>query len=76
MVLLFGLRKVLVESLVPANGRVENFSAVVVAIEIRTQLSLFPVFLFPLEETIEYVSLSFPRVKTLLTVLHKPASKC
>ena len=70
MVLLFGLRKVLVESLVPANERVENFSAVVVAIEIRTQ-SLFPV----LDETIEYVSLSFPRVKTLLTVLHKPASK-
>ena len=45
MVLLFGLRKVLVESLVPANERVENFSAVVVAIEIRTQ-SLFPVYSF------------------------------
>ena len=70
MVLLFGLRKVLVDSLVPANRRVENVSAVVVAIEIWAQS------LFPLEETIEYLSLSFPRGKTLLTDLRESASKC
>lgn len=55
MVLLFGLRKVLVESLVPANGMVEKFSAVVVALDIWAQS------LFPLEETNR---VSFPHVKT------------
>lgn len=34
MVVLFGLLKVLVESFVPANGRVQNLSAVVVAVSL------------------------------------------
>lgn len=63
MVLLFGLRKVLVESLIPANGMVEKFSAVVVALDIWAQS------LFPLEETDRVL-------KPLRTDLREPASKC
>lgn len=64
MVLLFGLRKVLVESLVPANGRVENLSAVVVvAVETTSGHSLS--FL----QTIEYL---FLVVEPLRTDLREP----